>query len=65
MNDPANLANVAEINGAIIVVGGLILAILRMHRRYSTGFSGCPGVLSNLDLLIPGRPAWRINPGCH
>lgn len=32
MNDLANLANVAEIIGAIIVVGGLIFAVLQMRQ---------------------------------
>lgn len=32
MNDLANLANVAEIVGAIIVVGGLIFAVLQMRQ---------------------------------
>jgi len=32
MNDLANIANVAEIIGAIIVVGGLIFAILQMRQ---------------------------------
>ena len=32
MNDLANLANIAEIIGAIIVVGGLIFAVLQMRQ---------------------------------
>lgn len=32
MNDLANIANVAEIIGAIIVVGGLIFAVLQMRQ---------------------------------
>ena len=32
MNDLANLANVAEIIGAIIVIGGLVFAVLQMRQ---------------------------------